>query len=66
MWKIIFAAIMTVVLTVSVNAIEIGDTYFPLDRPEVVTQGGGYGPNIDITDLINAGTVTVVAFGYES
>jgi len=64
--RTLFIVLTAVILTASAYAIEIGDTYFPLDRPEVITAGGAYGANIDVADLIAAGTVTVVAFGYDT
>lgn len=46
------------------TAANVGDDAPPLNRPEVVTAGGGYGPNINIDDLL--GKVVVVNFWAKS
>ncbi len=53
-------------LAVCVVAIEVGDEAPALNRPEVVTPGGGYGSNINIDDLIADGKTILVSFGYDT
>ncbi|MCP4230283.1 MAG: hypothetical protein GY771_09065 [bacterium] len=66
MWRYTIIAILAVLITTSAFAILVGEPNPPLNRREVVTQGGGLGSWINIDTLIGNGTVTVVSFGYDT
>jgi hypothetical protein len=60
--------IVTVVAfgVVCAAAIEVGDECPPLNRPEVVTDSGGYGANVNVDDYLAANKTFLVAFGSDS
>jgi hypothetical protein len=64
--RIFLATVVALSFVAYAAAIELGDESPALDRPEVVTQGGGYGDNVNIDDYIADGKTTLVSFGYDS
>ena len=64
--KYVLTISLILVFVTGASALLVGETNPPLNRPEVITQGGGYGANVNIDTLTAAGTVVLVSFGYDT
>jgi hypothetical protein len=57
---------LVLISAVAANAVVVGETNPPLNRPEVITAGGAYGANVNIDTLTANGTVVLVSFGWST
>jgi|GEM_PF-1150400 len=64
--RIFLAAFIALSFVVYAAAIEVGDECPPLNRPEVITVGGGLGANVNVDDYLAAGKTFLVSFGSDS
>jgi hypothetical protein len=64
--RMFLATVIALGFVVYAAAIEIGDECPPLDRPEVVTAGGGYGAYVNVDDYLTANKTFLVSFGYDT
>ncbi len=64
--RIFLATVIALGFVVYTAAIELGDECPALDRPEVVTVGGGYGANVNVDDYLAAEKTFLVSFGYDT
>ncbi len=64
--RFLLIAVVAIGLPLYAVAIEVGDECPPLDRPEVVTVGGGYGAWVNVDDYLAAEKTFLVSFGYDT
>lgn len=64
--RVFLATVIALGFVVYAAAIEVGDECPALDRPEVVTEGGGYGAWVNVDDYLAAEKTFLVSFGYDT
>jgi hypothetical protein len=64
--RIFLATVVALSFVGYAAAIEVGDDCPALNRPEVVTVGGGYGAYVNVNDYLTAEKTFLVSFGYDT
>ncbi|UCE27014.1 MAG: hypothetical protein JSW52_11805 [Candidatus Coatesbacteria bacterium] len=64
--RIFLAAVIALGFFVYAGALELGEECPPLNRPEVVTAGGGLGAYVNVDDYLAADKTFLVSFGYDT